>query len=615
MTPRTLLTLLLLFTVGLSAARARPAKNVLLLIADDLNTDLGCYGHPLVKTPHIDRLARRGVRFEKAYCQYPLCGPSRASFLTGLRPDTTGVYVNRVHEGRGIPDFRTTRPAALTLPQVFRRAGASATRIGKLFHYDVPADIGTNGKGHDPASWDRIINPKGHDKEVEDIMFRLKGSILFSWHRDESGKPQTDELATDAAIEVLEQNGDEPFFLAVGFFRPHWPYVAPAEFFDLYPLEDIPLPDGPGLDADGVPPAAYASRAAVERHLTDRLRRETIQAYYASISFIDAQVGRLLDALDRLDLAEDTVVVFTSDHGYHLGEQGLWRKKTLWEPGARVPLIIDAPGVARSGAVSPRTVELVDLPATLFELGGVEPVVTDGESLVPLLHDPGRIWPYPAFTQMQRGRITGTKVPGDEGSFMGYSARTDHLRYVQWGPAGEHGEQLYDYRSDPGETVNLADDPAYTWKKNRLRRMLARETAARIEIEPVPPAGSGPAKFEPGALLFTDRDYRLSERPELLANHSFLRTTIDNFGARVEGSGTLYALTPPETIDGAASQEESLRDLGFEKADIPVFQLFPGRINQVCVYRKSVEPGETFDFRKVVLLVAGEGVNLRPEEP
>jgi arylsulfatase A-like enzyme len=608
---------------GVARKVAQGPKNVLLIVADDLNCDLGCYGHPQVRTPHLDRLASRGVRFDKAYCQYPLCGPSRASFLTGLRPDTTGVYVNRHYEGRGIPHFRETRPNAITLPQAFRQAGAKATAIGKLFHYDVPADIGTKGKGHDAPSWDRKINPKGHDKDVEDIMFRVKGSILFSWHADDSGKPQTDELSADAAIEVLEQSGDDPFFLAVGFFRPHWPYVAPKQFFDLYPPETIDLDDGPGLFAKGVPPAAYASRAGLEKHLTESLRRDTLQAYYASISFVDAQVGRLLDALDRLDKTEDTVVVFTSDHGYHLGEQGLWRKKTLWESGLRVPLIISAPGVGTPGGVSPRTVELLDLPATLFELCGVDPVVTDGESLVPLLRVPDRIWPFAAFSQMQRGRITGTPVSGVKGEFMGYSVRTDHLRYVQWGDQAEHGEQLYDYRTDPAETTNLVNDPDYRREKARLRQLLARETQAHAAVtlsdlgysEKAKTIAPGVDVLKPGARLFTDRNYTMSEAPESLAGLSFLRTTIDNFAARVEKGGVLYALTPPESIKGVASQEKHLRELGFERTDDPVFELFPGAINHVCVYRKTVKEGESFSFRKVVLLVAGKETELVPTKP
>jgi len=451
-----------------------PRRNVLLIVADDLNTALGTYGNAQIKTPNIDRLAASGVRFDRAYCQYPLCGPSRASFLTGLRPDTTGVYVNRLFRGEGVPNFRTTTPGAVTLPQMFKNSGAFAARVGKLFHYNVPQDIGTDGDD-DAGSWSQVVNLKGRDKFVEDKMAKIGGSVLFSWHADETSEPHTDELGTSAAIRLLEEYRARPFFIAVGFFRPHWPYIAPKRFFDMYPADKIRLPTGPGLFAENVPAAAYSSSrdfARILPMLTDPVLRENIRAYYAAVSFVDEQVGRLMEAVARLGLRENTIIVFISDHGYHLGEHGLWQKKSLWEASLRVPLIIAVPGTKNAGRITRRTVELVDLYSTLADLCGLEKPRTDGRSLRPLLEDTEVAWPYPAFSQMQIGAITNTSVPGIDGNFMGRSVRTEHWRYTQWGNDGEHGEQLYDMARDPGETRNLANDPAWSNEKAQLRAMV-----------------------------------------------------------------------------------------------------------------------------------------------
>ncbi len=385
---RLIASLLLATTVGLVAA---PKYNVLHLVSDDLNCSLGCYGHPLVKSPNIDKLASRGVRFDKAYCQYPLCNPSRASFMTGLRPDTTKVYENSTH-------FRETDPNTVTMPQSFQKAGAFVARVGKLYHYGVPTQIGTSGLDDEP-SWMQVVNPIGHDKKVEDKIFSLTpgqfGGTL-SWFADEDPEPQTDAIGAAEAIKLLEAHKDKPFYLAVGFYRPHTPYVAPKQFFDMYPLDQVGLAQGPGKDEPGIPEGAYASYKKEQDKLTDDLRRQARQAYFASTSFMDAQVGQVVDALDRLGLADKTIIVFHSDHGYHLGEHGLWQKQSIWEGSARVPLIIAVPGSANQGKACARPVELVDLHATLTDLCGIESPKTDGFSLKPLLDNVGAEWAHAA---------------------------------------------------------------------------------------------------------------------------------------------------------------------------------------------------------------------------
>ena len=297
--------LLLLATL----AAARP--NVLMIAVDDFACTLGCYGDPVADTPHIDRLAASGTCFLNAYNQIPLCNPTRASLMTGLRPDTIKVYDLDRH-------FRDERPTAVTLPQAFRRAGYYAARVGKIYHYNVPASIGTDGFD-DPPSWAETINPSGRDKTEEHRVVNAephrKISAALSWlEADGTAEEQTDGMVATEAIRLLESHRDEPFFIAAGFFRPHTPYIAPKSYFERYPLADLRLPFAPVNDRDDIPVAAFAHNNPVPNY---GLQRETLlkatQAYYACVSMIDDQVGRLLDALDRLGLAENTIVVFWSD--------------------------------------------------------------------------------------------------------------------------------------------------------------------------------------------------------------------------------------------------------------------------------------------------------------
>ncbi|HNQ89383.1 MAG TPA: sulfatase [Verrucomicrobiota bacterium] len=463
--------ILLLGVLGLLAmlfpARAaqspQPKLNVLFVATDDLNCDLGCYGHPLVKTPNLDRLAARGTRFERAYCQFPLCSPSRTSLMTGLRPDTTQVFDLKKH-------FRTVLPDVVTLPQLFRAHGYVAARVGKIYHYGVPGDIGTSGLD-DPASWDSVVNPRGRDKTEESRLTnhtprRGLGSSLSFLQADGTDEEQTDGIGATEAIRLLEQHRDRPFFIACGFYRPHCPYVAPKKYFDQTPIEHVRMPAIPLGFQDAVPKPSLASTSPWPRFgVTETQAREAKQAYWASIAFVDAQVGRLLDALDRLNLASQTLVVFWSDNGYHVGELGLWKKQSLFENSARVPLIVAAPQQKAKGQACRRTVELLDLYPTLADLCGLTPRhQLAGHSLRPLLDNPQAAWSKPAFTQVWRG------------GFPGYSVRTERWRYTEW-DNGNRGAQLYDCQSDPEERHNLASHPDHASTVSDLKALIRQNWA------------------------------------------------------------------------------------------------------------------------------------------
>ncbi len=474
--------LLCLFLGACETPEVQP-PNILFIAVDDLNNDLGTYGHPLVQSPHIDRLAARGMRFDRAYSQYPVCNPSRSSFLTGLYPEQTGVLTNA-------DSFRVHIPEVVTLPQWFKEHGYFTARVGKIFHYGVPGEIGTDGMD-DPRSWHQVVNPRGIDREVHDRIHTLTpghfGGTL-SWLRlDEGEGEHTDALGATAAIELLEQHHPaqtgHPFFLAVGFYRPHTPYVAPSPYFEPYPLAQIePVMEQPG-DRDDIPVAALADRPK-QRALTLDQRREIIQAYYASISFMDAQVGRLLDALDRLGLAEKTIVVFVSDHGYHLGHHGLWQKGDLFEGSVRVPLIITLPEHRDAGMATEALVELVDLYPTLVDLSGLpQPGYLAGQSLRPILEGAAYSGRSAAFTvAWSRARWTRPEL-GDTYRVLGYTIRTSRYRYTEWNE-GEAGAELYDYVTDPQEYTNLIDSPAHADTLARLKTLLdERRNAARETID------------------------------------------------------------------------------------------------------------------------------------
>ncbi|MCP5560594.1 MAG: sulfatase [Verrucomicrobiaceae bacterium] len=458
--------------VPFAASAAGSRTNVLFIAVDDMNNDLGCYGHPQVKSPNIDRLAAQGVRFDRAYCQFPLCSPSRSSIMTGLRPDTTRVFDLKYH-------FRTGLPEVVTMSQMFMKAGYHSARVGKIYHYGNPGDIGTSGLD-DPPSWQEFVNPAGRDKTTlePDIINYSPQRGLGSAMCLLADKTGTDEEHTDGkvateAIKLLEAHKEGPFFLAVGFYKPHTPYVAPAKYFDLYPLDQISLPKiGDDFQKNAVPLALGSTKPWPYFGVTPDQARECKQAYYATISFVDAQIGRMLDALDRLGLSENTVVVFWTDHGYHLGEHGLWMKQSCFEESARVPMIISAPGMKGAGKASARTVELVDVYPTLADLTGVTPPAgLEGESLKPLLDDPSAAWDHPAYSQVQRGDVPG------------HSVRTERWRYTEWG-FGSEGAELYDHESDPQELKNLANDPRHAATVAEMKTLLKK-------VHPAPVTGGG----------------------------------------------------------------------------------------------------------------------------
>jgi len=445
----------LLLALPLLAQNAKPQKlNVLFIAADDLNVCLGCYGHPAVKSPNIDRLAARALRFERAYCQFPLCNPSRASLMTGLRPDSTKVQENATF-------FRKVHREIVTLPQHFRNNGYFASRIGKMYHYGVPIQIGTDGLD-DPVSWDRVTNPKGKDRTDDQALINLVpanknvGGSLTYFVSQATDEEQTDALIANEAVRQLEEKKDGSFFLAVGFFRPHVPCVAPQSYFDLYPTDKITVPSA---DRTGTPPMAYAVKEP-NYGLGEKELKAMIQSYYASVTLMDKQVGKLLDAVDRLGLAERTVIAFWGDHGWHLGEHGTWQKMSLYEESARVPLLLSAPGMKAKGQVTGRLAELVDLYPTLADLCGLPAMAAhEGTSLKPLLDDPQRAWKKGAFTQVTRG------------DKLGYSVRTERWRYTEW-DGGAGGTELYDHDADPKELKNLAADPAHAKTVEELKALL-----------------------------------------------------------------------------------------------------------------------------------------------
>ena len=452
---------------------AAPPRNVLLIAADDLNNTLGLYGHPVVKTPNLDALASRGVAFERAYCQFPLCGPTRASLLTGLRPDTTGVRTN----DRERVDFRTHIPEAVTLPQLFKNAGRKSMRVGKLFHMGVPGGVGTPTY-QDPPSWDVSISPPGLEDKSPGEKTMLTGGqgagIAMQCIRTADDTGQADTAAADQALELLEQQGTAPFFMGLGFVRPHVPFVAPGKFFDMYPVDDVVLAENPENDLDDIPSPAKNLRTFLWNHMgmTEPQQREALRGYYASISFMDEQLGRVLQALERLGLAENTVVAFFGDHGWTLGEHTHWQKMALIEESVRAPLIVAAPGRKGAGAKSRALVEYVDVYPTLAELAGLTPPANlEGVSFTPLLDDPGRPWKSAAFSQIEfEDRIYGRTV------------RTDRYRYVSWEGDGG-GEELYDFESDPKAFTNLTGSAEHAEALTEHRGFLAEGWRAALPAQ------------------------------------------------------------------------------------------------------------------------------------
>lgn len=434
--------------------------NVLFIAVDDLRTELGCYGVPAVQSPNIDRLAARGTVFDRAYCQQAVCSPSRTSLLTGCRPDTTRVYDLQTH-------FRKTLPDVVTLPQHFKDHGYFTRSVGKIFH----------GGLDDARSWSkppaRAGRPMYALPENKSLVARKTAAAAGKEFAtpsarynamtgpavecaDVSDSTYSDGAIADAAIEMLREARDQPFFLAVGFLKPHLPFIAPQKYWDLYDREAIPPAPNPFPPRD-VPSIALSNWGELRAYdgippqgpLSDEQAQTLKHGYYACVSYMDAQLGRVLDELDRLGLRERTVVVLWGDHGWKLGEHGEWCKHTNFENDTRAPLICAAPGQKSAGRHSAALVEFVDIYPTLCELAGLpSPTHLEGTSFAPLLDAPDRPWKRAAFSQYPRGR-----------GVMGYSMRTDRYRFTRWmNREGEEiARELYDHQSDPQENVNLAD--------------------------------------------------------------------------------------------------------------------------------------------------------------
>jgi len=436
--------------VAASASTTAPAArpNVLFIVIDDLRDWVGYLGrHPQAKTPHLDRLAARGVAFTRAYTASPSCNPSRAAVLTGLRPFTTGVYENDA-------DWRTVVPEEQTLPSAFRRAGYHVCGAGKVYHTAYPRR----------SEWDDYLEDEG--KTPRPAQAAGAGTRIKFGAVDAEDGEMRDAKVVDYAIRQLGEARAQPLFLAVGIHKPHLPWFVPRKYFDLYPLEQIELP--PHLDGDLADVPAEARRLALqfgdhEALVKAGLWKQAVQAYLASISFADAMVGRLIDALDRSPLRDNTIICLWSDHGWSLGEKEHWRKFALWESETRSPMIWVAPGVTRPGGVSGRTVDLMSVYPTLCDLAGIAvPAHVEGTSLRPLLADPTAPWDRPAVSTYLH---------------QNHSIRTEDWRYTRY---YDGTEELYHSSEDPNEWRNLAADPAHEATKRELARWLPTRNHADL---------------------------------------------------------------------------------------------------------------------------------------
>ncbi len=460
-----------------SSFAAQPL-NVLFIAVDDLRPELGCYGAAHMKTPHLDRLASQGMLFERAYCQVAVCNPSRSSVLSGTRPDTTGVLDNQHF-------MRPNMPDVVTLPQHFKNHGYTSLSLGKIFHHSE------REPGDDPQSWSEPAwyhgEPYKHwfTQESLDYVKQLKAQPKDQQPKqlraapfeaaDEPDASYPDAQTAAKAIETLQRLKAEakPFFLGVGFVKPHLPFTCPQNYWDLYPESSIQLAANTQRPKDA-PEHAFHNNYELRSYgtvpengpISVAMALKLIRGYRACVSFMDAQLGRVLDELDRLGLRENTLIVLWGDHGYHLGENGLFTKMTNFEHGTRVPLLVSRPGMKTAGQRSKALVELVDLYPTLAQLCDLPlPKHLEGTSFAPLLENPDQLWKKAAFSQYLR---TG-KPP-----HTGRSLRTDRWRYTEWHDlkGKPTGVELYDELNDPQETVNLAGDPTHAETVKHLAAQL-----------------------------------------------------------------------------------------------------------------------------------------------
>lgn len=486
---------LLVICLGLRPAAAAPPKpNVLFICVDDLKPLLGCYGDKQIQSPNIDRLAQRGMLFERAYCNQALCAPSRNSLLTGVRPTTSGIYDLGTN-------FRVGAPDSITLPQHFMQHGYRTEGLGKIFH------VG-HGNHEDPASWSVphfqaksifYALPENRAKGLtrEEALFANQTAGVGKLPRgapyesaDVPDNTYPDGQIADEALHRLKAAAQraEPFFLAVGFLKPHLPFCAPKKYWDLYQRDSFQAP-ALRTPPEGAPPYAPTTWGEVRNYsdipdvgpLDDDQARVLIHGYHAAVSFVDAQIGRVLDELDRLQLATNTIIVLWGDHGWHLGDHGMWSKHTNYEEATHIPLLFVAPGVTKPATRTHSLVETVDLYPTLCELAGLplphNPQPLDGQSLVPILKAPSHKNKDAVFHVFPRNRKR-------DGAILGRAVRTERYRLVEWKKPGANKDtadfELYDYEMDPLEAKNLAS--AQPNVVNKLEALLEAQPEARPQI-------------------------------------------------------------------------------------------------------------------------------------
>ncbi|WP_339756055.1 sulfatase [Algoriphagus aquimarinus] len=459
--------LLLFLSLG-AFSQEKKKPNVLFIISDDLTTTaIGAYGNPVPKTPAIDQLAKESTVFTRAYTQYPVCGPSRASFMFGYYPNATQTYGYVSGRENVGPD----RPS---LAELFKQNGYYTARVSKIYHMGVPIDIETGSDGtDDPASWTEKFNSQGPEWQAEgkaelvqnndDGSIERKGGNVMTIVQASGGDlAHSDGKTAEKASELLRTHKDKPFFLAVGFVRPHVPFVAPAEYFSPFPYEGIKLPKQVENDWDDIPERGINYVTSVNADMNDMQKQKAIAAYYASVSYMDAQVGKVLKTLKEEGLEDNTIVIFTSDHGFHLDEHEFWMKVSLHEESVQVPMMIKVPG--KKPAVTNSFIELLDLYPTLAELAGLDyPKGIQGKSLVPILKKPTIKVRDFAFSVTQGGK-----------SFL---IRTDKWAYIQYDEDAGAGMELYDMDTDPMQFTNLAKEASHQSVVKDMQAKLAKKLA------------------------------------------------------------------------------------------------------------------------------------------
>jgi len=465
--------------------------NVLLVIVDDLRPQLGAYGLESMHTPNIDRLAGEGLLFRRAYAQWPVCGPSRSSMLSGLRPDSTGIY-------SGSQRLDSSDAQVVSLPAYFRRSGYRTLSVGKVYHArDEDPQAWSEPPWHvapNDDNWQGYASRESHELRIrlwEEALAEDPDAQFYQFNAgavEHANLPESnyrDGKIAAKAVELLRGNADQPFFLAVGFVKPHLPFAAPDRYWDLYDRRAI-KPMGNSARPEGTTEIPYVyseleSYAGIPSNngLTREQVLELTHGYFAAVSFIDAQVGKLLDELDRLDIRNNTIVALVGDHGFHLGEQGIWAKHSLFELSSQTPLIVSVPGQQTAGATTNALVELIDIYPSLVELAGLDPSPRfDGKSFVPLIDDPERPWKVAALSQYRHFMDPYREI-------MGHSIRTERYRYSLWRDTARQGavyaRELYDLGARSSESVNLADDPAY---RDMVRNLTSRIDAMMSESTP-----------------------------------------------------------------------------------------------------------------------------------